>query len=180
MAISRKRELDEIINRLKFQLRAIIRKLNLHHQYIDGEDLYQETLLFLWQQNRDGKLKNKNDSYILQGCYYYLKNHLRKYIKSKNRESDYNQYYNSSKQGQEIDNNNQLNYHSHSNYDMDEYLYYDDFKQVLSFKEKRLLNLKLKGLSSREIGRELGISHTMVLKIRKKIITKYNYYIENK
>ena len=56
---------------------------------------------------------------------------------------------------------------------MDEYLYYDDFKKELSYKERALLNLKLKGLSSREIGKELGISHTMVLKMRKKMVEKY-------
>ncbi|MDD2353186.1 MAG: sigma-70 family RNA polymerase sigma factor [Candidatus Caldatribacteriota bacterium] len=168
-----KRELDEIINRLRYQLKAIIRKLNLHHQYIDGEDLYQEILLYLWQQNRDGKLKNKNDSYILQGCYYYLKNYLRKYVRSESKKSDYNQYYNLPKQGNESGKDNQFDYHNHTTYDMDEYLYYDDFKKELSYKERALLNLKLKGLSSREIGKELGISHTMVLKMRKKMVEKY-------
>ena len=81
MAKHNKRELDEIINQLRFQLKAIIRKLNIRYQYIDSEDLYQEALLYLWQQNVNGQLKGKNDSYILQGCYYNLKNYIRKNIK---------------------------------------------------------------------------------------------------
>ncbi|MDD5635909.1 MAG: hypothetical protein PHE81_04885 [Atribacterota bacterium] len=42
-----KRELDEIINRLRYQLKAIIRKLNLHHQYIDGEDFESSLAAYL-------------------------------------------------------------------------------------------------------------------------------------
>ncbi len=169
-----KRELNEIINRLRYQLKAIIRKLNIKYQYIDSDDLYQEALLYLWQQYNTGKLKNKNNSYILQGCYYYLKNHIRKYVKFKDSQINYN-YYNTEKSNKEIGEGNKLDYPEPTSYDLDEYLYYDEFKRDLSFKEKALLNLRFRGLSSREIGKELGISHTMVSRMRRKIIDKYKF-----
>lgn len=173
MTIKGKGELNEIINKIKYQLKAIIRKLNIKYQYIDSDDLYQEALVYLWQQYNTGKLKNKNNSYILQGCYYYLKNHIRKYIKFKDSQINYNFYYNTEKSNKEISEGNKLDYPEPTSYDLDEYLYYDEFKKDLSLKEKALLNLRFRGLSSREIGQELGISHTMVSKMRRKIIDKY-------
>ena len=162
MAIQGNGELNEIINKINYHLKAIIRKLNIKYQYIDSDDLFQEALLYLWQQYNNGKLKNKNNSYILQGCYYYLKNHLRKYVKFKDNQINYNFYYNTEKANKEIGEGNQLDYPEPTSYDLDEYLYYDEFKRDLSLKEKALLSLRFRGLSSREIGKELGISHTMV------------------
>lgn len=173
--MSSKRELNEIINRLRYQLKAIIRKINIKYQYIESEDLYQETLLYLWQQNSNGNLKGKNDSYILQGCYYFLKNYIRKYIKFEHGQINHNYYYNTSGKDREANQDNQLDYPGSTTYGLDEYLYYDEFKRGLSLKEKALLNLRFRGLSSREIGKELGISHTMVSKMRRKIIDKYKF-----
>lgn len=173
MKIKGNRELNEIVNKIKYQLKAIIRKLNIRYQYIDSDDLYQEALLYLWQQYNTGKLRDKNNSYILQGCYYYLKNHIRKYIKFKDVKTNNNNYYKKTLSDKEIDEDNKLNYFTANTYTLDEYLYYDEFEKDLSLKEKALLGLRLKGLSTREIGKELGISHTMVSKMRKKMMDKY-------
>jgi DNA-directed RNA polymerase specialized sigma24 family protein len=173
MSTKYNRGLNEIVNQIKFQLKAITRKLNIKYQYIDSEDLYQEALFYLWQQYNTGKLKNKNKSYILQGCYYYLKNHIRKYVKFKDCQINSNFYYDTKKSDKEIGEGNILNYSRATSCDLDEYLYYDEFKKDLSLKEKALLNLRFRGLSTREIGKELGISHTMVLKMRKKMMAKY-------
>ncbi len=171
--MSTKKELNEVIVRLRHQLKAIIRKLNIKYQYIDSEDLYQEVLLYLWQQNENGKLKDKNDSYILQGCYYHLKNHIRKSIKSECKQINYRYYPNIPEENQEANDNRQLNYQHLTHHPLDEYLYYDEFNKKLSIKERTLLNLRMRGLSTREIGKELGVSHTMVSKMRKKMIEKY-------
>jgi DNA-directed RNA polymerase specialized sigma24 family protein len=173
MTIKGNRELNGIVNQIKFQLKAITRKLNIRYQYIDSEDLYQEALFYLWQQYNTGKLKNKNKSYILQGCYYYLKNHIRKYVKFKEGQINSNCYYNAEKSDKEIGKGSILDYSRPTSFDLDEYLYYEEFKKGLSLKEKTLLNLRLRGLSTREIGKELGVSHTMVLKMRKKMMAKY-------
>ena len=168
-----KRELNEIINRLRYQLKAIIRKLNIKYQYIDSEDLYQEVLLYLWQQNENGKLKDKNDSYILQGSYYHLKNHIRKSIKSEYKQINHSYYQNITEENREYNDHRQLNYQHSTYHSLDEYLYYDEFNTDLSIKERALLGLRMRGLSNREIGKELGVSHTMVSKMRRKMIEKY-------
>jgi RNA polymerase sigma factor (sigma-70 family) len=170
------RELKEIINRLRYQLKGIIWKLNIRYHYIDSDDLHQEILLYLWQQNKSGKLKDKNDSYLLQGCYYYLKNYIRTHIKTNYREIDKIYDYNLLEQNQEVSEIVQTNGQNLSRYNLDEYLYYHEFNQGLSVKEKTLLNLRMRGLTNREIGKELGISHTMVSKIRKKMQKKYQSY----
>ena len=169
------RTLNEIINNIRYQLKAIIRKLNINYQYIDSDDLYQEVLLYLWLQNKNGQLRDKNDSYILQGCYYYLKNYIRKNIKQV---IDYqaHDYLKCEVQNKKIKEKIPSIVGYPNNYTPEEYLYYDEFSKKLSRKEKTLLNFRLKGLTNREIGRELGISHTMVSKMREKIKKKYQFY----
>ena len=172
-----KRELDGIINRIRYQLKGIIRKLNIKHQYIDSDDLYQEVLLYLWQQKENGKLKNKNDSYILQGCYYHLKNYIRKSIKFKDVKVNHGHSYHILEEGnKKLNKDSQLYYQSADYKTLDEYLFCNEFNQKLSIREKVLLNLRMKGLTIREIGRELGISHTMVSKMRRKMVEKYQSY----
>lgn len=174
--MSKKRELNEVISGIKYQLKAIIHKLNIQYQYIDIDDLFQEALLYLWQQNENGKLNNKNDSYILQGCYYYLKNYIRKYVQSNYKQIERDYHYNSLEKDQEVKENLKFQNRNPLNSTLDEYLYYNEFNKDLSIKEKALLSLRMRGLTTREIGRELGISHTMVIKIRKKMQRKYHSF----
>ena len=65
MAIQGNGELNEIINKINYQLKAIIHKLNIKYQYIDSDDLYQEAILYLWQQYNTGKLKKRIKSITL-------------------------------------------------------------------------------------------------------------------
>lgn len=169
------RELNEIVNSIKYQIRAIIRKLNINYQYIDSDDLYQEILLYLWQEQEKGQLKDKNDSYILQGCYYYLKNYIRKNIKT---ESTSKKTYPPEEIGHKITEEPELINGSFNNCFFDDYLFFDEFSKELSMREKILLNFLIKGLSNREIAKKLGVSHTMVAKIRKKIKKKYQLFNE--
>jgi RNA polymerase sigma factor (sigma-70 family) len=175
--MKKERELNEIVNSIQFQIRAIIRKININYQYIDSDDLYQEILLYLWQEKEKGQLKDKNDSYILQGCYYYLKNYIRKNLKTI---TEYpNKVYPDCKAlSQEIKDETKLINKYSNNYILDEYLYFDEFSKELSIKEKVLLDFRMKGLTDREIAKELGISHTMVSKMRRKIRQKYQFYYE--
>jgi len=46
-------------------------------------------------------------------------------------------------------------------------------KKYFTDREKRILSLIMEGMSMREVGAKLGISHVMVLKIRNKIKEKY-------
>jgi DNA-binding NarL/FixJ family response regulator len=47
-----------------------------------------------------------------------------------------------------------------------------DIQRLLTQREKEIFHLSLEGLSIREIGRRLGISHAMIIKIEKRIRNK--------
>ena len=47
-----------------------------------------------------------------------------------------------------------------------------DVENVLNKREKKVLFLSLEGLTKREIGKRLGVSHVMVMKIEKGLRTK--------
>jgi len=52
-------------------------------------------------------------------------------------------------------------------------------KRYLSMREKEILEFFLEGMSMREIGKKLGISHMMVWKIRNRIKGKYLKFISS-
>ena len=70
-------DFEKIIKRLSPTLRRISHRLNGHFAYFNDDDLCQEALVHLWVLFQDGKLSDKTDSYILQGCYFHLKNYIR-------------------------------------------------------------------------------------------------------
>ena len=69
---------EDLLKKISPVLKRITYRLNGHYAFFNDEDLYQEALIHLWQDYQGGKLQDKTDSYILQGCYFYLKNYLRK------------------------------------------------------------------------------------------------------
>lgn len=75
---------EEIIKRLRPKLRGIAYKLNRRCGFLNEEDLCQEGLVYLWDSFNRGLLEAKTESYILQGCYFHLKNYLRVNLKRVN------------------------------------------------------------------------------------------------
>lgn len=69
---------EALVGKLTSTLRRITRKLNGHFTFMDDQDLFQEALIHLWSCFQSGSLDDKTDSYILQGCYFHLKNYIRK------------------------------------------------------------------------------------------------------
>ena len=67
----------ELVNRIRPKLKGIIYKLGYSSTLFNDEDLFQEALMYLWDHFQKGLLEDKTDSYILQGCYFNLKNYLR-------------------------------------------------------------------------------------------------------
>ncbi len=164
-------DFEGVVRRLSPTLKRITKRLNGHHSFFDDDDLYQEALTHLWMAHNKGSIDGKTDSYILQGCYYHLKNYLRKV-----REHGV--------------------FLSLSNPMGDECVCLEDFlvpeniittldyvegklevesleEQCLSEREREVLSCFLEGMSMREIGSRLGISHVMVLKIKNRIRDKY-------
>jgi len=161
---------DVLVKRLTPKLKGITHRLNGHFTYFNDDDLYQEALTHLWVDFKKGVLTDKTDSYILQGCYYYLKNYIRK----------------------SLDNVAMLSLNSSACEDGttieetlfsedDNFIDYLDTKlcvetigsEELTERERGILAYLLEGMSMREIGKKLGISHVMVLKIRNTIKNKY-------
>lgn len=157
-----------LVQKLSPTLKRITRKLNGHFTFMDDQDLYQEALIHLWSHFRRGELDDKTDSYILQGCYFHLKNYIRKVQ----------------------DNATLLSLSSIMDEDhLEEILiandvashdYVEGILQIeameasgISQREKDVLFFCLEGMTTREIGKKLGISHVSVVKIRNRIRERY-------
>jgi len=167
---------EELVKKVSPTLKRITYKLNGHFSFFNDEDLYQEALAHLWLDFKEGKLRDKTDSYILQGCYFHLKNYLRKVRVKANLIS----------MDSLIDEEGNT---------LEEYLpaqeasfYFDylDNKMLvesiqgntLTAREKEVLSLCLEGLTVREIGKRLGVSHVRIVKIKAGIKRKSNHLFD--
>ena len=72
-----KDDFESLMTRLSPTIRRISHRLNGHFTFFDDDDLCQEALTHLWVKFNGGVLDDKTDSYILQGCYFHLKNYIR-------------------------------------------------------------------------------------------------------
>lgn len=165
---------EGLLKRISPKLRGITHRLNSRFTYFNAEDLYQEALLHLWQLFKTGKLADKTDSYILQGCYFYLKNYLRKVRVKVNMVS-----IETLVNGEDFDLGQVI-----SREDSVSYFDYLDNKFLaeiiqsngLTEREKDVLSLCAEGFTTREIGGKLDISHVRVVKLMAKIKDKCRKY----
>jgi len=123
-------------------------------------------------------LRDKTDSYILQGCYFHLKNYIRKNynkIKLINLESLTNE------EGEIFGLDNILSLQNSESYF--EVIHCKMLiEQVnnngLTKREKEVFRLALEGLTTREIGSRLGISHVRVVKLIVRIRQKFRKHLD--
>ena len=140
--------------------------MNGRFAFFSDEDLCQEALAHLWISFQNRKLYDKTDSYILQGCYYHLKNYIRtnadkaKLISMESPIDD---------EGSTI--KDIITSEGASTYNDTEEKGFSESMDIygLSEREKEIVRLSLKGLTTREIGFELDVSHVTIVKIKKKI-----------
>lgn len=152
-------EYIEFIEGIRSKLIYLVKKIKRDNGYFDENDLLQEIYTYLWIEWSSGNLKEKNESYILKGCYFHLKNFLRKNKSLKFISLEEMMENNSSF---DIPNNNQNSY----------LIELEKIYNILNEREKKVINFIMDGYTIREIGKNLGISHVMVLKIIKKIRSK--------
>lgn len=167
-----------MLKRLSPTLKRITYKLNGHFSFFNEEDLYQEALLHLWQDFRNKKLEDKTDSYILQGCYFHLKNHIRK-VKGRNKTTSLEAIIN--EEGATLQEALSLEYPNHKDYldSLNNRLFAETISNNgLSGREKDILSSYSEGLTIREIGKRLGISHVMVLRLTARIRNKCKKYLD--
>jgi len=131
----------------------------------------------LWLDFQAGKLSDKTQSYILQGCYFHLKNFLRKNYRENrlislesllDRDSE-NQAKESSILGQQESCRGQ----AHADFLLDAIR-----NNGLTIREKEVFFLALEGHTVRAIGSKLGISHVRVVKLRASIKNKCQKHMD--
>jgi len=169
---------EELHRKLSPIIKRIAYRLNGHYRSFNHDDLYQEAIIHLWDNFLKGELNDKTDSYILQGCYFYLKNYIRKINERPN----------------VISVNTALNTNDPATVEdiLGEYWACDDCRGQLhnkflaqsirdngfNFREKRLFAYFSQGLTTRDIGKRLGISHVSVVKMLKRIRSKAQKYLD--
>ena len=168
---------EELSRKFSPTIKRIAYKLNGRHRSFDHDDLCQEAILHLWNAFRQDKLADKTDSYILQGCYFHLKNYIRKVNERPDLSLDKMIF-----SGSEDSEFKDLIVDSHQK----------DIRELLDSKlladtilnngfdprEKKILMLFKNGLTTRDIGKRIGLSHVSVVKIMSKIRAKCRRYID--
>ena len=170
-------EYNELFLKLNPTIRRIAARLVRRSDVVLGaDDLYQEACLYLWRTFETGTLRDKTDSYILQGCYFHLKNYLRThgrravvYSLDAPLYSDEGGLFSYEPPSPEPDCRDQL----HARF-LVEQLCNNGFTQ----REKDVLLLWRDALDTRQIGRRLGISHVRVVKLMAGIRRKSARHID--
>jgi RNA polymerase sigma factor (sigma-70 family) len=161
---------EELFKKISPTLKRITYKLNGHFSFFNDDDLFQEAAARLWVDFQSGKLEGKTDSYILQGCYFHLKNYLRK-TQDKLRLVSMEAL--AEEDGLSLKETRADERPLSAYSELDEELLSERIQNLrLSLRENDVLSLSMKGLTVREIGKRLGISHVMVVKLKAKIQDK--------
>lgn len=159
-------DFDTLFKRISPILRHIAKSIQVNDVTIDEEDLYQEMCKYVWERYADGLPIGINISYVINGCRFYIQNYLRKsyhrqrfqsldeLMTSENNEHSFSKIF-----PQDATSSERQSYYNKLSIE----ILLDRFTE----KQRKVLFLLMKDYTSREIGKELGISHVMVLKFKK-------------
>ncbi|MEW6089022.1 MAG: sigma-70 family RNA polymerase sigma factor [bacterium] len=168
---------ENIVERISPTLKNITYKLNGHYTFFNDDDLFQESLMHLWLEYQEGKLDNKTDSYILQGCYFYLKNYIRKVNADTKFVSLEALIDDGNKATREI--LSLKDKHSEDDFDnLSNKILIENMMRSFSKRERDILTLIARGFTTREIGEKLNVSHVAVIKVTNKIKEKCGKYVK--
>jgi len=165
-------DFEVLVKKLSPTLKRITYKLNGHFTFFNDEDLFQEALIHLLQDFRAGRLQDKTDSYILQGCYFHLKNYIRK---SKARVNLLNLELVSKEEAGCLKDSLLLQDEASKYYldNLNNRMLAETIQNNgLTTREKEILAFSSDGLTTREIGSRLGVSHVRVVKLMHRIREK--------
>ena len=175
----KKTSFNSLVAKFSPGIKRIAYKLNGRYRSFDHDDLYQESLLHLWNASRENKLADKTDSYILQGCYFHLRNCIRKINEKPNTlslESMFDTQSDSSAADVLL---NRCVVSPDMRDQLDTILVAGAISNNgFSPREKRIIFSLSEGLTTRQIGRRLGVSHVSVVKMLKKIRRKSSRHID--
>jgi len=168
-------EFKDLANKYTPTIKRIAYKLNGRYRSFDHDDLCQEAMLHLWNNFRWGKLRDKTDSYILQGCYFHLKNYIRKVNEKSNMLSIEAAIW----EGQDtrLEELISLNTASDLREDLNNKFLSETIQNNgFNLREKQILKFCAEGLTTRDIGKRIGVSHVMVVKLLKELRKKCGKY----
>lgn len=168
-------DFETLLKKISPILKRIAKSHNGHGFFIDEEDLYQEMCIHLWSNFGDGTPGGVNTSYIVKSCEFYILNYLRK-VREKARIVSLEEPINE-------DGDTLKDILPDRKEPLDKFIDRDlTIKDIrnnrLSRREREVFSLLLKGLTVREAGKELGVSHVMVVKVKNRIIKKWQRKIE--
>ena len=151
---------EELLENCSPLLRRIAKRYRGNLRFLDEEDLIQEMLCYLWKKWKNGELEGKTSSYIIQNCWFYLQNYLRKTrykVKWVNLDELPGLADESSPHPEVVERKKII-------------------EQIggngLTVRQKVVFDLWLQGHTVREIGKRLRISHVRVVKIEDNIRRK--------
>ena len=167
------------------KLKQLACKYQRYTVFADQDDLLNEMEIFLWKQWRTGLWENKTESYIVQACYFHLRNYLRtvqEKVRSRSLDetgvgpardpADQEEGFPCGEML--IDGSPDIEAGLESNA-----LYDTIMNNGFSPLEKEIIARLCEGYTVREIGKKLRISHTMVVKHKKNICNRvYKEYAE--
>ncbi len=157
-----------LLERITPTLKQICRK-HLYYSSYSEEDLYQEMCLYMWQHYGNGLPIGINEAYVIKGCEFHIQNFLRK-GRPKVILSSLDEII--SPEGLTLadileDKKEDIRHSIEQKITIDEII-----NSGLTETEKRVVSSLLKGYTVREVAKELGISHVMVIKHKKSIVGK--------
>lgn len=162
---------EDLVKRLSPKLKAIAKKLDGRFSFFDEEDLYQEALIYLWKKWKKGQTYGKTESFILQGCFFFLKNYLRKICKK----IDFNSVSLNGfvQEGERVLEKTLFLEDGEEDFNAVEInLLLEGIQRRLTERERKVFFLYGEGFTTREIGKKVGVSHVMVIKIKNRIREK--------
>jgi len=166
---------EDLVTSLLPKLKRLSFKYHAYSRSCDEEDLLSEMILFLWKKWRQGEWEDKTESYIVQACYFHMRNRLRgmeERCQLVNLDEPVDE--DGTRVSEFISDNSQsMADHSEGNA-----LYETIMNNGFSEKEKEVVRYLCEEYTVREIGEKLHISHAMVVKykknISKKVSKRYN------
>ena len=169
---------EEIHKKLSPTIKRIAYRLNGRYRSFNHDDLYQEASFHLWNNFLQGKLSDKTDSYLLQGCYFHLKNYIRKVNERSNIVS-----IDAALNADENTTVGDLLGESWATEDCRNDLHNKFLAQSIANngfnpREKRLLEYFSQGLTTRDIGKRMGVSHVSIVKMLQKIRVKSKVHLD--
>lgn len=162
-------EFGELVKKFSPQIKHLAARSITSTSVIDKEDLYQEMLMHLWQRWKKGELDDKRDAYIVQSCYFHLRNYLRCH-KEKARIVSLNEPIGEEGTLEDLIPAPIPLFEER----IDDAIFIQQMKEKeLTRREKEVAELLSEDYTLREIGKKLGISHVRVLKIKENIGKKF-------